>query len=143
MTHDSPSTVTVSRAFSAAPERLFDAWLDPAQARRWLFATPHGEMVRAEIAPHVGGEFCFVDRRDGVDVAHVGTYEAIERPHRLVFTFGVPAYSPEMTRVSLDFAANEAGCTLTLTHEGVLPEYQAQTATGWSNILDGLATSLG
>jgi uncharacterized protein YndB with AHSA1/START domain len=42
-------TVTVSRRFKASPERVFDAWLDPAMARLFLFATPTGQVVRADI----------------------------------------------------------------------------------------------
>ena len=31
----------------------------------------------------------------------------------------------------------------TLTHEGVLPDYEARTAQGWSGMLAGLAAALG
>jgi len=40
-----PVILTVSRDIAASPERVFDAWLDPAIARRFLFATPDGEML--------------------------------------------------------------------------------------------------
>src|SRR5262249_39504198 len=66
-------TVRVTHRFTASPERVFDAWLDPAKAAKFLFATPTGRMVRAEIDPRVGGTFAFVDRRDGEDVEHTGT----------------------------------------------------------------------
>ena len=39
----------ISRVVPYPAERVFDAWLDPQLARQWLFATPDGEMVRAEI----------------------------------------------------------------------------------------------
>ena len=45
----SNAIVTVSREFSATPERVFDAWLDPAQAKDFLFATPEGRIVRCDI----------------------------------------------------------------------------------------------
>ena len=88
-----PVTVRVTRRFSASPERVFDAWLDPAKARTFLFATKTGEMVKAETDPRVGGRFTFTDRRDGVDVDHMGEYLTIDRPRKLVFTFVVPLYS--------------------------------------------------
>jgi uncharacterized protein YndB with AHSA1/START domain len=133
----------VTRVITASPERAFDAWLDPTVAGRFLFATPTGEMVRAEIDARLGGRFVFVDRRPGHgDVEHVGHYEVIDRPRRLVFTFAVPQYDPGLTRVTVDFAEAPGGCQVTLTHDGVPPEYEAQTIQGWSTILESLERAL-
>lgn len=135
--------VRVTRRFSASPERVFDAWLDAQQAASWMFATPTGEMVRAEIDARVGGTFCFVDRRDGEDVEHTGEYLEIDRPRRLVFTFSVD--SSEADWVSIDIVPLETGCELTLTHElhPVWAEYASRAEEGWSTMLDGLAQALG
>ena len=35
-------TVRVTRRFGAAPQRVFDAWLDAKTAGKWLFATASG-----------------------------------------------------------------------------------------------------
>ncbi len=133
------SRVIVSRRFDATADRVFDAFLDVRIARRFLFATATGEMIVAEIEPRVGGSFTFVERRpDMGDVRHVGDYLAIERPHRLVFTFGVPQFDPRMTTVTIDIRASGTGCELTLTHDGVPPDYAARNHEGWSRILAGL-----
>jgi len=124
------------------PERVFDAWLDAQQAAKWLFATPTGTMVKAQSDPRVGGRYVFVDRRDGEDVEHMGEYLVIERPRRLVFTFSVPKFSKDPTRVSIEIVPRGNGCELTLTHEGVLPEYADRTQGGWSKILGGLEAAL-
>lgn len=143
MNAESNVTVRVSRRFSASAERVFDAWLDPEKAGRWLFATPTGQMVRVEIDACVGGQFAFVDRRDGEDVEHVGEYLEIDRPRRLVFTFSVPKYSSVSTRVTIEIQPLGTGCALTLTHENVLPDYGTRTEAGWTMILDRLAEALG
>jgi uncharacterized protein YndB with AHSA1/START domain len=137
MTDTAPIIVTCS--YAAPPERLFDAFLDPAIARVFLFATANGEMVRAEIDPRVGGRFVFVDRRPEMgEVEHVGEYVEIDRPRRLAFNFGLPAFSSETTRVTIDIAADGQGSVLTLTHDGVLPDYRVRTEDGWRRILEGL-----
>ena len=46
-------------------------------------------MVEVAMGPRVGGAFPIVDRRDGEDVAHLGTCLELERPSRLVFECGV------------------------------------------------------
>jgi uncharacterized protein YndB with AHSA1/START domain len=135
-------TLHITRHFDACPERVFDAWLDPATAGRWLFSAPNGEMVKVDIDARVGGHFCFRDRRDGEDVSHVGEYLEIDRPRRLVFTFGVPKYSDAMTRVSIDIVPVGSGCELSLLHEDVLPEWADATTQGWTDILGHLQQNL-
>ena len=138
----SGAIVRVTRRFEFPAERVFDAWLDPATVGKWLFVTPTGQMVRCEIDARVGGRFIITERRNGEDVDHTGEYLEIERPRRLVFTFSVPKYSSQETKVTLDIVPLETGCELSLTHENVLPEWVSQTQEGWTKILAGLAEQL-
>src|SRR5258708_32721217 len=142
MTDANPRQVCVTHQFKASPERVYDAWLDPVRAGKFLFATPTGTMVRAQIDAKVGGKFLFVDRRDGQDVEHLGAYIELIRPRRIVFDFCVPKFSNIMTRISIDIRALDAGCELTLTHDGVLPEYETRTVSGWTMILNNLEALL-
>jgi uncharacterized protein YndB with AHSA1/START domain len=139
MTAEALARVVVTHRYAAAPERVFDAFLDVAIARRFLFATATGQMIEAEIDPRVGGRFVFVERRpDMGDVRHVGEYLEIDRPRLLVFTFGVPQFDRRMTTVAIEIRADGDGCELTLTNEGVPPDYAENNHAGWSRILDGL-----
>jgi uncharacterized protein YndB with AHSA1/START domain len=141
MAAENPGTIIITRRFDFSMERVFDAWLDPAKARQFLFVTPTGQMVRVDIDARVGGSFN-ITRRDGDDVEHVGTYLEIDRPRRLVFNFSVPKYSAQVTRVIIDLHPLPTGCELTLTHEGVLPEWLESGREGWGKILDGLSAHL-
>ena len=134
-------TVQVRRHYAFPSEQVFDAWLDPQTAGRWLFATPTGQMIRVEIDAQVGGRFLIVERRDGQDAEHRGAYLEIERPRRLVFRFG-DDIAFGATTVTVEITATPGGCELTLTHEGVGAEWDAQTQQGWTGILEGLAQSL-
>ena len=146
MSNPSNIVVKVSRQMPFSAERVFDAWLDAKFAAKWLFATATGQMVRAEIDPRVGGRFTFVDRRDGEDVEHTGEYLEIQRPTRIVFTFGVPKYSPEFDRVTVTIAPKgPSACELTVTNEmkPELGEWARGTESGWASIVENLAATLG
>ena len=135
----------VTRRYAAPCERVFDAWLDADRARRWLFATPTGTMVRAEIDARPGGQWRFVERRGDDEALHRGTYIVVDRPHRIAFTFAVDEDS-EGERVSVDVAPIEGGgCDLTLVHamSAEYADYAQKTIDGWSAILAGLARELG
>ena len=144
-----PATVRVTRHFDAAPERVFDAWLEPDQVAQWfgapamkMLGTPD-EIVRIDVDARVGGKFAFVVRHQGEVIEHVGEYLELDRPRRLAFTWCVPRYSKETTVVRLELSAAAGGTELTLVHERVAPEYQERTATGWSAILGAIADALG
>jgi uncharacterized protein YndB with AHSA1/START domain len=141
-----PVILTVTRDFDAPAGRVFDAWLNPEDARRFLFATPDGEMQTVEIDARVGGRALIVERRASGDAHHRMLFDVIERPTRLVFRFAAdPAEEGEWTRVSIVIEPKGERCTLTLTHE-MDPEwaaYEEQTRKGWTTILASLARALG
>jgi uncharacterized protein YndB with AHSA1/START domain len=139
MTTETGSRVVVKHRYTALPERVFDAFLDVQTARRFLFATATGDMITAEIDPRVGGRFTFTERRlDMGDVRHVGEYLEIDRPRRLVFTFGVPQFDARTTIVTIELRPAGDGCELTLTNDGVPADYAERNYQGWSRILAGL-----
>lgn len=143
MNSPSAATIVVSRHFDASPERVFDAWLDPTRAAKFLFATPAGEIVKVEIDARVGGGFLIVDRRPEVgDAEHFGRYVEIDRPRRLVLDFAVEKDMKDATRVTIKVKPIGEGCDLSLTHEGVWQDYAERTQGGWTMILDGLAKAL-
>lgn len=137
-------TVRVSHRFSQPAENVFDAWLDVKKASQFMFTTETGDLARCEIDPCVGGEFVMTDRRPGGDVEHRGQYLKIERPHRLVFTFGIPSESPDYDIVTIEIKPVEGGCELTLSTE-MKPEwvdYVDRSRDAWAKILNSLDGAL-
>jgi uncharacterized protein YndB with AHSA1/START domain len=126
---------------------VFDAWLTPGQASRFLFRTRTGNVMQCEIQPEVGGGFSVTDRRpaaDGdesvFDVVHMGKYVEIQRPRKLVFDFSVLAYGDETTRVTVELQSlGPMASELTLTHEmgdsGHARTMEEPTRKGWTAML--------
>lgn len=139
--------IRVTHRYSAPAERVFDAWLTPGQASRFLFRTRTGNVMQCEITPEVGGGFTVTDRRpaaDGdesvFDVVHLGKYVEITRPKRLVFDLTVLTYSDETTRVTVDIVPlGPQASELVLTHElgadGHARMLEEPTRKGWVNML--------
>ena len=149
-----PLIVQVTHRYTASAERVFDAWLTPSLASRFLFATRTGNILRCEIEPEVGGTFTVTDRRphsDGdesvFDAEHRGTYIEIERPRRLVFDFSVPPYTDQPSRVTIDIVPQGiSSCELTLSHDmgdsRYAREFEEQTRNGWAKMLATLDKEL-
>jgi uncharacterized protein YndB with AHSA1/START domain len=136
-------TIRVSSRMSVAPEQAFAAWLDPKIACQWLFATPGGQIARCEIDARPGGRFVITDRRNGEDVAHVGTYLEIDRPRRIVFRFSVPKYSSAESTVEVTVTADGAGADVSIATRDVPVEWREQTDQGWRDLLGRLEEVLG
>ncbi|WP_206064795.1 SRPBCC family protein [Nitratireductor mangrovi] len=138
-------SLTVRRRFAASAERVFDAFLDTAMARMWMFTTPDTAISRCEIDARVGGRFTMIDHRPDGDIEHVGEYLVIDRPRRLVFTFAVPSLSPDYDRVEVDITPDGNGCVLTLTNV-MTPEVHAEwgdkVREGWTMMIGTLTNLL-
>ncbi len=136
------AAIRVARRFSAPPERVFDAWLEPEVAGRWLFATASRPMTEVDIDPRVGGAFRFAAQRDDEIIEHRGEYIEIVPHRRLVFTLSTADRPRAITRVTVEITPRKTGCELALTHERMPADDATHAAGRWAGVLYGLDETL-
>lgn len=80
-------SVGIRRDFDAPPDKVWRAMTEPAHLRRWL-GDPNFPLTTCEMDVRVGGGYRWVfTQPDGPGAMGVrGTYEEVERPHRIVST---------------------------------------------------------
>lgn len=130
--------------YNVPQERIYDTLLDPNKAKKFMFATLTGKMVKSEIDPKVGGTFLFVDRRPEGDASHYGKYLNLERPNHVAFEFAMHKEAKDWDKVTIDIKPLSKGCEVTLTHE-INADYahlKDRVQQGWDGILDGLGAEL-
>ena len=130
-------TLEIKRMFDAAPEAVFDAWLEQDQFESWI--GPVG--VRCQVArfePKVGGHYHLTMHTADGTVAVTGVFQAIDRPRGFTMTWGMEGRYDTVTTVTVTLKAVEGRTALTLRHDG-LPEGQREGHDqGWSSALGKL-----
>lgn len=87
---------TITRIFEAPPEVVWRAWTDESELAQWL--RPFGvstDSVSFDV--RVGGQYAYTMTNDetGEQFPTGGAFLEIERPYRLVFTWGEPGTPTE------------------------------------------------
>jgi uncharacterized protein YndB with AHSA1/START domain len=134
----SEPVLEIRRQFAAAPGRVFDAWIVPANWQAWI--GPEGITCTLEsMEPRVGGRYLLVMHLGSDDTIRVaGEFLVIDRPNRLTFTWD-SADGSTTSRVELVFAAKGNGTEMTLRHFGL--QTAANVAShdgGWSSAFNKL-----
>lgn len=136
---DPARRLVMQRRFNAPPERVFDAWVKPDLAGKWLFhGGPGAERATHDLPAKVDAKWTVISRRSGVDYKADGFYLEVDRPRRLVFTFGMPEF-PGNTydRITVEFADDGAGgCLMTFTEEGIGHDERGPVEEGWTLMFD-------
>jgi uncharacterized protein YndB with AHSA1/START domain len=140
------TVVQVTHAYSQPATRVFDAWLSPEMIGRFMFGSHlrEEEVVHLTTEARPSGTFSFLVKRQGRVIDHIGRYEVIERPTKLVFTWSIAPAPIDASRVSIDIKPRGPNCELTLSHEVASGwEDQAERIKGgWSRIAEELAKAL-
>ncbi len=115
MTAQPEHVLVLERIFEAPPEKVFQAWTDPAILPRWFAARPFTTPV-VDIDPRPGGKFNTTMRsEDGTEYPNSGIYLEVTPNRKLVttdaFTAGwIPSGQPFMVS-ELTFEPLEGGRT--------------------------------
>ncbi|KWV59409.1 MULTISPECIES: SRPBCC domain-containing protein [Rhizobium] len=137
-------TLNVAHTFNASPCAVYDAWLNPQIAKRFLFASDEGRVIRADIDPKVGGHFLVIDRRPTGDAVHYGVFLELRRPRRMVFCFSAAEHDHNADRIQIDIEPLAEGTRLTLSHEMCAQwgQFEEETRKGWVHVMQGLEREL-
>lgn len=127
--------VKISRHFSVSAERVFDAWLNPAIIKLWMFKSAVNEIVNVKIQRWVGGRFSILEQSEDGEIDHFGEYKEITGPRRLGFSLEVPHHFPGVTVVDIQIDPDANGCNLILTQTGVPAKI---TEGSWTEMLHNL-----
>jgi uncharacterized protein YndB with AHSA1/START domain len=130
-------TLTVRRVIAATPARLFEAWTTPALLRAW-WGPRDVHCIAAEVDLRVGGNYRLGNQLpDGRVVWITGTFERIEPPHRLVYSWRIG--DEPTSRVTVRFDPSERGTEVTVMHERIVSEaVRDEHEAGWTGCLEGL-----
>jgi len=139
-------SLTLSRRYPVAPEKVYRAWTDPKAVSRWWGPGPGEPVSLAELDVRVGGRFRIVfGGPDGKMHECAGTYKEVVPNKKLVFTWSWPNTTPErISVVTIEFRAAGKGTDLVFRHEQLFDEkVRDDHKRGWSGSLDKLEQFLG
>jgi uncharacterized protein YndB with AHSA1/START domain len=156
MIEPKPLDLTVRRVIAATPQRLFDAWTDPARLQAW-WGPPGGRCTSAVVDPRPGGRYRINNETpDGQRVAIVGEFIVVDAPHQLVYTWLIEAsdggseptestastYTATET-VTVTFTETPAGTEVVVVHERIAtPDARQGHEHGWVACLQRLAEQI-
>ena len=134
-------SLTLSRHYPVAPEKVWRAWTDPQAVKRWWGPAPGEPVSLAELDVRVGGRFRIVfGGPDGKLHECAGTYKEVVPNKKLVFTWCWPNSTPErVSVVTIVFKDLNGKTELIFKHEQLFDEkVRDDHQRGWTGSLDKL-----
>ncbi len=134
----------VQRVMPAAPEVVFDQWLDTESLAEWMCPRPD-RCVAITVEPRVGGSVRFDVDHSGTLVLITGRFLAIDRPHLLRFTWSNSNWADPTVSSVVNVAFEPFGDDQTLMsieHSLIPPDRFADFQNGWATVCDQLLAFL-
>jgi uncharacterized protein YndB with AHSA1/START domain len=131
-------SLTLTRRFPVAPEKVWRAWTDPQALKQWFGPGGPQPVALAELDLRVGGRFriAFGGPR-GDEHLCAGVYREVVPNRKLVFTWTWPRTTPEReSLVTIELRKVADGTELVFRHEQLFDEkVRDDHRRGWSETL--------
>jgi len=112
-------SLTLTRSYPVAPEKVWRAWTDPEAIARWWGPGGEQPVALAELDVRVGGHFHIVfGGPQGTDHEVCGIYQEVVPNRKLVFTWIWPRTTPERESVvTIELRRSGSGTELLFRQE--------------------------
>ena len=135
-------SLEIKRFINAPRDRVYAAWIDPAQLRQWF--GPEKVQTRNLIADaRVGGKFRWdLTNSEGEKMTCLGEYRELQPGKKIVFTWqwdDDEDWENHTSVVTVELSDRDNGTELRLIHEQLPNEASRDGHTeGWNSALDKL-----
>ena len=144
------STFVIERSYPATPERVFDAFADPAKKRRWYAETKNHDVEEFEMDFRVGGSdraryrFREGSPFKGVALVNHTTYQDIQPNRRIVIAYAMAMGDKPFSasQATFELLPTDKGTNLIFTEQGAFFEGAdgpQMREAGWRHLLEQLA----
>lgn len=142
-TSDLTTRLKIRRIFRASRERVFRAWTDPEQLKKWFAVADGFTTPNADVDLQVGGKYRLGMQPPGDDGVLIvgGVYQQIVPPEKLVFTrrWESPNADEPETLVTVEFYEQDNTTEVILKHELFSDALQRDKhGEGWVGCMDHL-----
>lgn len=137
-------SLTLTRRFAAAPEKVYAAWADPQKLVQWFGpgAVEEGS-VKADIDLRVDGRYRISFTTNGTYNEVGGVYREVVPNRRLVFTWAWHSTPERESLVTISIKPEGSGTLLTFLHEQFVDETARDNhKRGWTELLGKLESYL-
>jgi len=139
---------TIVRDLEGSPERVWQAWIDPAQMTAWMHPRGfHTPLEQIAVDARVGGSYAYtmVDDETGQAYPSAGEFLELDEPHRISMSWGSPGDAvADAPRITVELEPREGGRTrLTFTLQGIAGQPgDDDVYDGWDEALANLRSAL-
>ena len=95
------SSISLSKTINAPAQQVYDQWLIPVFVGDWMFGCH--SIVKLENKVRKGGEFTYVVKSRNQEISYSGTYELLDMPGTLRFSWVENAHPKAISRVVVKF----------------------------------------
>lgn len=139
----SDTSLTVKRTVNAPIDRVWQAWTDPAELKRW-YGPAHMTTPVADVDLKVGGAYTVTMKGEDGEHTVKGTFTDVQPPHKLAFTWQWEGSPEGETNVSVELnEVSDDQTEVVLRHTGFAGDESRDThAQGWESTMDALEKHL-